>query len=713
MRDIDLEPLLQLLIYAGIWRDMTKTWAGALPDCFCGTARAAKRNLGIQPPCKSFLTEMMRRSPAGGKMALIRILLVIVLPLLWACQLVAQTTSEALDREFDQTIEVVQDFGFTPIQTESPRSTLETFFRLREELENAVGAYWQQRSTANSTQIVYVMEQLRSLIDLSQVPLASRRKTGWGTALNLLDILGRVAPVNAFVLPGTDDLLDQSVSGHRLPGTPIRILEITEGDRAGEFLFSADTVRSAPLFSRGVEDRPLRTKLPMTSWHEMGRQLSGPWIPAQFVAALPKILKRPFFDTPVWKVLLVFLVSVATGVVLRIWHRLLIAWLTDDPVRLVRLRILSPVAIMIAVLWLQYVFFFQVNFSGRFFRLTETCLVAVFYTAATWAFWTISRAFFETILVDPRLAQRSLDDSFVRLVGQIVGTIGGVLILGYGAHELGVPVLSMIAGLGIGGIAVALAIRPTLENLIGGFILFIDKPVRVGDYCTFGGQSGTVENIGVRSTQLRAIDRTQISIPNAQFADMQIVNWAKCDTMLIHDILGLRFETDAEQLRHVLAKIREMLHSHPRIEPETIRVRFVGFGESSLNVDLRIYAKTREWNDFYAIREDVLLRIGDIVDASGTGFAFPSQTLYWGRDPGLDAERTKQAHREVETWRRQRELPFPRFSSKTLEALSGKLKYPSPGSPDYFATEEELAEGGETLSAGEPQDIGSETTPDP
>ena len=297
-------------------------------------------------------------------------------------------------------------------------------------------------------------------------------------------------------------------------------------------------------------------------------------------------------------------------------------------------------------------------------------------------------------------------------MGQIIGVIGGILILGYGAQELGVPVLSVIAGFGIGGIAVALAVRPTLENLIGGFILFIDKPVRVGDYCTFGDQSGTVEKIGVRSTQLRAIDRTLISIPNAQFADMQIVNWAKCDTMLINETLGLRFETDAEQMRYVLAKIREMLHSHPRIEPETIRVRFIGFGDSSKNVDLRIYAKTREWNDFYSIREDVLLRIDDIVEAAGTGFAFPSQTLYWSRDPGLDTERTEQAHQEVATWRRQRELPFPRFSSTALEALSGKLKYPPRGSPDYFATDEELAEGGETLSANEPQDPVSESNPD-
>jgi MscS family membrane protein len=518
-------------------------------------------------------------------MALVRFLVASGVALLFAGQVAAQETSlGAATHELGQILEQIEFADIAPIQTESPRSTLQTLYRLRDDLEVALSTYSQQRNSTNLGRIVLIMEQLSALIDLSQVPLASQRETGSDTVLYLLDILGRIEPVEATALPGTDDLDDQTVTGHRVPGTPLRIVEMAEGARAGEYLFSADTVRSAPRFFAGVKPLPLRTSLPLRSWHEMGNQLAGPWIPVTLVSALPGILTRSLLDTPIWKILLVILLSSVVAVALRVWHRLLVEWLTDDPVNVVRLRILSPVAIMIAALWLQHVFSFQVNTSGRFFNLTESCLVAVFYVAATWAFWTVSRALFETILTDPRRDQRSLDDSFIQLVGRIIGVIGGVLILGYGAHELGVPVLSMIAGLGIGGIAVALAVRPTLENLIGGFILFLDKPVRVGDYCTFGGQSGTVEGIGVRSTQLRAGDRTLISIPNAQFADMQIVNWAKCDTLLIEETLCLRPETDPEQLRHVLAKIREMLHSHPRLEPETIRVRFTGFGGSSMNV---------------------------------------------------------------------------------------------------------------------------------
>ena len=106
-------------------------------------------------------------------------------------------------------------------------------------------------------------------------------------------------------------------------------------------------------------------------------------------------------------------------------------------------------------------------------------------------------------------------------------------------------------------------------------------------FCNFGDHTGTVEAIGIRSTQLRALDRTQITIPNAQFADMQIVNWAKCDQMLINETIGLRYETSPDQLRFVLAKLREMVHAHPRIDNDTVRVRFSGYGNSALNVTLR------------------------------------------------------------------------------------------------------------------------------
>jgi MscS family membrane protein len=279
--------------------------------------------------------------------------------------------------------------------------------------------------------------------------------------------------------------------------------------------------------------------------------------------------------------------------------------------------------------------------------------------------------------------------------------VGSVLIFAYGAQELGLPVVGVVAGLGVGGLAVALAIRPTLENLIGGMILFIDKPVRVGDFCSFGDQMGTVEYIGVRSTQIRALDRTLISVPNATFADMEIINWAKCDRMLIQRTIGLRYETESDQLRYVLVNLREMFHSHPKIDRDTVRVRFESHGASSLDIQIRVYTLTREWNEFYAVQEDVLLRVDDIVKESGTGFAFPSQTVYLGRDGGLDKERSEAAKQQVESWRRSGRLPFPSLPTSKIEQLADTLDYPPRGSPDAGPSKSQAGGAVEPLSAEE------------
>jgi small-conductance mechanosensitive channel len=194
-------------------------------------------------------------------------------------------------------------------------------------------------------------------------------------------------------------------------------------------------------------------------------------------------------------------------------------------------------------------------------------------------------------------------------------------VIGYGARQLGVPLAAVVAGLGVGGLAVGLAAQPTVENLIGSFSLFADRPVRVGDFCQYGDRMGQVEEIGMRSTQIRGLDRTVTVVPNADFAKIQITNFSKRDRSLLQTTLRLRYETNADQLRSVLAKLRELLLAHPRILDESLRVQFVDLGKYGLNVEIFAYVDTTDSSEFLAIREHVLLKILDVVNDAGTGFA--------------------------------------------------------------------------------------------
>ena len=228
----------------------------------------------------------------------------------------------------------------------------------------------------------------------------------------------------------------------------------------------------------------------------------------------------------------------------------------------------------------------------------------------------------------------------------------------------------------------ALAVQPALINLIAGLTLYYEKSIRVGDEVRFGDSRGTVESIGVRSTRLRAPDQTLISVPNSNLVSAEVINWGYTDRREVRFELNLSDQTAPDQMRWVLAKLRAMLHAHPKIESETIRVRFAGYGDDSMDVSVRVFTLTTDLNEHYAIREDMLLRVKDIVEESGTDFSAQSQTVYLERSDGPDESRGKQAVEEVAAWRQSGQLPFPEFAPEKRAELDDTLDYPPTGSPD-------------------------------
>jgi len=274
--------------------------------------------------------------------------------------------------------------------------------------------------------------------------------------------------------------------------------------------------------------------------------------------------------------------------------------------------------------------------------------------------------------------------SVVLLTGRVMKAILLALALIVLLQNVGLDVTGLIAGLGVGGLAIALAAQKTIANLFGGVSLVADQPVRVGDFCKFGdNKTGTVEEIGIRSTRVRTLDRTLVTIPNSEFSEMQLENYGARDQVRLLTTLTLRYETSPDQLRHVLTELRKMLVAHPRVAEDPARVRFVNFGAFSLDLEIVAYITTHDWAEFLKVREDIFLRIMDIVNASGTGFAYPSQTLYLGRDGGLDAMASRDAESSVQAWREAGELPFPDLDEQTVEELDGSLDYPPRGSVSH------------------------------
>ncbi|MDD5168222.1 MAG: mechanosensitive ion channel [Syntrophales bacterium] len=251
-------------------------------------------------------------------------------------------------------------------------------------------------------------------------------------------------------------------------------------------------------------------------------------------------------------------------------------------------------------------------------------------------------------------------NAVIRLSATLLKTttiIVGLVVIFY--YFAGINLTALVAGLGVGGIAVAFAAQKTIENFFGGVFLVWDKPLRPGDFCKAGEHQGTVEHIGLRSTKIRTVNRTVVFIPNGQLSAISIENLAMRDRFLLRHTLNLRCETTADQLRYLLTQLRELLYQHARVDSETAHIRLTGFGQSSLDVEIFAYILETAQETFLAIQEDLLLRIMDLVESSGSGLAFPSQTLYMSKDQGLDEKKGREAADAVRRWMDQGELPFP------------------------------------------------------
>jgi MscS family membrane protein len=245
---------------------------------------------------------------------------------------------------------------------------------------------------------------------------------------------------------------------------------------------------------------------------------------------------------------------------------------------------------------------------------------------------------------------------------------------------LGFDLTTALAGVGIGGIAIAFAAQKTLENLFGGLSVLGDEVIRVGDDCRFGDRVGRVEDISLRSTRVRTLERTVLSIPNGSLATMNVENLSRRDKTLFNVRFSIRSETSSDQLRFLLAQVRRMLYEHPRVETESARIRFGDIEEGAFVLEIFAYILNPNPAEALAIREDLLLRITTIVEQSGTRFASPSRLIQVTRDSGLNKEKTESVVKTVEQWRDEKQLPFPDFSPEEKSSFRGSITYPGPDS---------------------------------
>jgi len=255
-----------------------------------------------------------------------------------------------------------------------------------------------------------------------------------------------------------------------------------------------------------------------------------------------------------------------------------------------------------------------------------TTIFVIVIVACTWLLMLVTKGV-EHYLVSLR-PSLSGSAAVLRLIRRVTNGLLLLAALLFALHHFGIDPTAALAGLGVGGIAVALAAQKTLENVIAGISLIADQAVRVGDTLKLGDIVGTVEDVGLRSTRIRTLDRTVVSVPNGQIANMSLETLSARDKFWFHPIMGLRYETTPVQLRSVIGGIRKLLTEHSNIASSSVRVRFLRFSAFALEVEICAYVIALDWDSFISIQQELLLHVLNIVKESGTSIAFPSQTLY-------------------------------------------------------------------------------------
>lgn len=507
-----------------------------------------------------------------------------------------------------------------PPDRSSPRATLNTFV---DSINEAWNLY-----TAKDPKVRDVFARARGCLDVTDVPPLVAHQVSAESSLLLKEVLDRIELPPASEIPDAPEVAAGELKRWTIPHTEITLVRMSDGDRAGEWLFSSRTVARASEFYDKVKDLPYRPGRLGGHFEEL-RSGTDATLIGRLVSAMPPSARVQIGDMLAWQWvalgLLVLLLAAMAVTAAWVGHRWTVSRLPGArlgaflfPLMLIATPFIGRIMIRRLfllpgepALWVRVVFS-VVGSAGL------AWLVAVLLTR--FGGLVVERGF-----RDARPLKKQLLKLMFRIATIVVVTGIAVKAL----QSLGVPVAGLIAGLGVGGLAIALAAQSTLENFISGIILYADQPVKVGDMCYFGaGRRGVVEDVGLRSVKIRTLDRTVVTIPNSDFAKLHLENLAERDRVLLRENLRFPLDSTREGLEAVMRDLESMLRAHDRLAEEPLRVRLMQIGDYFHEVEIYAYAMTDSWPEFLEIREDVLLKVLDIVEHSGLQLALPAAIRY-------------------------------------------------------------------------------------
>ena len=454
-------------------------------------------------------------------------------------------------------------------------------------------------------------------IDLRNVPLDQRVADGSQLARELQRILDHdtqfdVADMSrdpagdrADGLPANRDRVDTfHVNGQTLE---LDLERVTLHSGVTVWLFSSDSVARIPVIAQTTSNSAIERHLPLPLVH---------W---------------ELIGTALWRWIGLALLAFALAAISRLLSQFAL-WLTQQGLKRLAPQwdlsaiqgFVGPLRLLLSVsLFRGGLEWFGPSALLRMYLARVLSLL--FFIGVFWLCAVIVDVIVRHLRARMEAKHRAFSYSVLPLSGRVAKVIILLLTIAAILGSWGYNTTTLLTGLGIGGVAIALAAQKTIENLFGSVSVISDRPVSVGDFCKFGERVGTVEDIGLRSTRIRTLDRTLVTVPNGSFSTMTLENFDRRDKMWFHSTLNLRRDTTPEQVRALLQSITRILKDHPKVETGGLPARFVGIGTYSLDVEIFAYVRTIDGDEFMNIQQDLFLSIMDAVQAAGTALAVPTQ----------------------------------------------------------------------------------------
>ncbi|MCB1170132.1 MAG: mechanosensitive ion channel [Leptospiraceae bacterium] len=501
-----------------------------------------------------------------------------------------------------------------PTRTDSPRETMQSFME-------AMNDYRDGKLNGSEEKINRIQDALRTL-DLSEIPAVTREEKGQEAAKLLKEVLDRVIVLDYERIPAESDE-EPLPKRWRLAGTEIVIVQMQEGERAGEYLFSSNTVERSREFYEKVKD------LPYLEGTGHGAAYEDPWMEKY----IPGWAQNNVLGLFTWQ-WIGLTIAILIGLIIRTIVKFSVGKLVilvsksetkwDDKI-IDSLR--GPTGFAIATLfWYFSLKYFR--FDGGVLTFFNVIIQILFSVNFIWLAYRLTGVATEYLTAIAAKTESTLDDQLVPLLSRtlkIFVVVFGVLVT---IQNLGINVMSVLAGLGIGGLAFALAAKDAVANFFGSLMILFDKPFQAGEWIKVGEAEGTVEEIGFRSTRIRTFYNSLISIPNAELMNAKIDNMGRREFRRLLLKLGVTYDTGPDKLEGFLEGIKNIIKANPHTRKDYFHVVFHEYGPDSLIIMVYVFFKVPDWSTELVERQNLMLEIYRLAESMGVDFAFPTQTLH-------------------------------------------------------------------------------------